>query len=312
MTRLPQTAKRMWMLAALLAVGSVTGCLCLPDLAISTKAPPIDFAAAHSLAKTLFDVSMTEQISDDALKAAYKTDGNEVVVTSTTFAGDTSPSRYMFIKDHASGTQTVYLSGTNSSTLWSFNLDLAMIDDPDIGARVHRGFSNAALTVLDDALPRLEPSYPTTVAGYSLGGAMAVLLSKYLMINGYQVVDVVTFGQPKLTDAAGAAQFADVPLLRFVNRKDPVPHLPPNGFTGTEQLEHFGPEVILYDGQNYAFLQPGDASYVRSTTGDLLGTLLQADFNEHGNIYINRLATKTEQAEQTPYVCKPPASQSAQ
>ncbi len=300
------------MLAALLAAGSLAGCLCLPDLVITTKAPTVDFAAAHTLAKTLFDVSMTEQIPDDQLKAQYKTDNNTVVVTSTTFAGDTSPSRYMFIKDDATATQTIYLSGTNSTTLWSFNLDLAMIDDPDIGARVHRGFSNAALTVLDDALPRLSPDYSTTVAGYSLGGAMAVLLAKYLIIDGYKIDRVVTFGQPKFTDAAGAAEFTDVPLLRFVNRKDPVPHLPPNGFTGTEVLDHFGPEVILYDGQYYAYLMPGDPSYIRSTTGDLMTTLFQADFNEHGTLYVDRLASKLDEAEQIPYVCQAPASQPAQ
>jgi hypothetical protein len=236
----------------------------------------------------------------------YQIDTNEVSVTSTTFTGDTSPSRYMFIKDHATGTQTIYLSGTNSNTLWSFDLDLVVIDDPDIGCRVHRGFSNAALTVLDDVLPRLEVDYPITVTGYSLGGAMAALLSKYLMINGYQVVDVVTFGQPKVTDAAGLAAFSDLPILRFVNRNDPVPHLPPNDFVPGEEFEHFGPEVILYDGPSYSYLAAGDRSFTRSTTGDLITTLLQANFNEHGNIYVTRLAEKTQDAVQIPYVCQSP------
>jgi triacylglycerol lipase len=311
MTRLSRKVRETGLIAALAGTSLLAGCFCFPDSRISTKAPTIDWARAHTLASALFDVSQTAAISDQQLTAMYQADTNEVAVTSTTFAGDTSPSRYMFIKDHAAGTQTIYLSGTNSNALWSFNLDLVMIDDPDIGCRVHRGFSNAALTVLDDALPRLEIEYPITVTGYSLGGAMAALLSKYLTINGYQVVEVVTFGQPKLTDAAGIAAFADLPILRFVNRNDPVPHLPPNDFLPGEDFDHFGPEVILYDGPSYSYLIAGDRSFTGSTTGDLVTTLLQANFNDHGNIYVTRLAEKMQEAVQIPYVCRPPASEPA-
>lgn len=308
MTKLSRMVREAGLIAALAGMGMPVGCFCSPDSQISTTAPAIDWAKAHTLASALFDVSLTATISDEQLIAMYQTDTNEVSVTSTIFAGDKDPSRYMFIKDHAADTQTIYLSGTNSNTLWSFDLDLVMIDDPDIGCRVHRGFSNAALTVLDDVLPRLDVAYPVTVTGYSLGGAMATLLSKYLMINGYEVVDVVTFGQPKVTDAAGLAAFADLPILRFVNRNDPVPHLPPNDFIPGEEFEHFGPEVILYDGPSYSYMVAGDRSFTRSTTGDLVTTLLQANFNEHGTIYVARLTEKMQEAVQVPYVCKSPGS----
>lgn len=310
MLKMPRAARTAWMIAALVGVASMAGCGVgfLPDSKISTPAPTIDFAKAYALAKSLFDVSQTANITDDQLYAMYKTDTNDVVVRSTVFPGDTTPSRYMFVKDNGTQTQTIYLSGTNSETLWSFDLDLSVITNPDFRHHVHRGFDNAALTVLDDVLPRLEITYPVTVTGYSLGGAMAALAGEYLLIDGYDVVDVVTFGQPKVTDKDGVDLFANLPITRFVNRNDPVPHLPPNDMTPPENFDHFGPEVILYDGPYYAYLVPGDASFMRSTTGDLISTLIQADFNQHGQIYVDRLASKLNQAIQIPYVVKPPAN----
>ncbi len=302
--RLPNTRLGISLSACVAILATVAGCApCPPDDQTNTPAQAIDFTKAHRLAAALFDVSATATIADDQLAASYQTDSNDVLVRSTTFAGDTSPSRYMFIKDRDAQAQIIYLSGTNSDTLWKFDLDLAMVNDQDLRSHVHRGFDNAALTVLDDVLPRLEADYPITVAGYSIGGAMAVLLAQYLDVNGYQVVDVVTFGQPKVTDAAGAASFANLPLLRFVNHKDPVPHLPPDGI-GTTSMVHFGPEVILYDGADYAYLNQGDGNYDRSTTGDLVWVLLSSNFDEHGRIYVDRLAAKVDQATWIPFTCQ--------
>lgn len=302
--RRPNTRLGTPLLACTAALAVLAGCdACWPDYHESTPAEAIDFAKAHGLAVTLFDVSSTVEITDEQLAAAYQTDFNEVLVRSTTFAGDTSPSRYMFIKDPVAQKQAIYLSGTNSDTLWRFDLDLAMVDDQDLQCRVHRGFDNAALTVLDDVLPRLETDYSITVTGYSIGGAMAVLLAQYLVVNGYQVVDVITFGQPKVTDVNGVARFANLPLLRFVNHLDPVPHLPPDGI-GTTTMAHFGPEVVLYDGTDYAFMGDGDLNYVRSTTGDLVTILTTGNFNEHGRLYVDRLAAKLDQANRIPYTCR--------
>lgn len=284
------------------------GCApCIDDAEINTPAPPVDFVRAHRLAKTLFDVSFTTTITDEQLDALYTTETNDVLVRSTIFPGDTSPSRYMFIKDAGDRTQSVFLSGTNSETLWRFDFDVASAYEPDFGGPIHRGFNNAALTVLDDVLPRLELDYPISVSGYSLGGAMAVLLAQYLHLNGYTISEVVTFGQPKITNAESAANFANLPLLRFVNRRDPVPHLPPNDLNPGETFSHFAPEVILYDGPYYSYLNAEDPSYDRSTDGHLLSFIMQIDFNEHGILYVERLEAKLNEAVQVPYVCTAPS-----
>jgi triacylglycerol lipase len=297
---------RLWVISlaiALLGAGCVP---CVDDPQINTPAPVVDFVKAHRLAKTLFDVSFTTTITDEQLAATYQTDTNTVLVRSTTFPGDTSPSRYMYTKDSTLRTQAVFLSGTNSETLWKFDFDLASTYEPDFDSPVDRGFNNAALTVLDDLLPRLELDYPVAVSGYSIGGAMAVLLGQYLVLNGYEVSEVVTFGQPKITNAESGLNFVNLPLLRFVNRKDPVPHLPPNDLVPNETFDHFAPEVILYDGPYYSYLDESDPSYVRSTDGNLLSFIPQIDFNEHGILYVERLEAKLAEAIQIPYVCIAP------
>ena len=276
------------------------------DTSITSPAPEIDWAKALRLGRVVFNLTNNWDITDDDLRGMYSTPTNTVHVKSTIFAGDSSPSRYMFIKEPETGTQTVYLSGTNSQTMWQFNFDLLAVKEPDFNASVHRGFNNAALTVLDDLMPQMEVSYKTTVAGFSLGGAMSVLLAQYLVINGYNVVDVVTFGAPKVTDAAGTASFANLPVMRFINRNDAIPHLPPDDFVPPANLVHFGPEVVLYDGPYYAFLQQGDASYVASTTGDLLSIIPLAFNNEHSLLYLDRIEAKLTSAQQIPYKTQAP------
>ncbi len=66
-----------------------------------------------------------------------------------------------------------------------------------------------------------------SLTGHSLGGAEAVILAMYLKTEGWKVSRVVTFGQPKVTDADGSKRFRDLPVLRVVNANDSVPLVPP-------------------------------------------------------------------------------------
>ena len=59
----------------------------------------------------------------------------------------------------------------------------------------------------------------------------------------------MTFGQPKVTTAAGVSRFRDLSLLRVVNHDDPVPLLPwetPGAVLGG-LFRHLGEEVRLTD-----------------------------------------------------------------
>jgi len=271
-----------------------------------TPAPPIDFAQASERAHVVFDVTNTYEISDEQLNAKYAAEGIEVLVRSTIFPGDTKESRYMYAKDTTAHRQYIYLSGTNSQTMWQFDFDLAAHYEYDFECFLHRGFNNSALTVLDDLQYRLELDYPITIVGYSLGGGMAVILGKYLQINGFMVDSVTTFGQPKVTDAAGKAVFADLPLLRFVNIHDPVPRLPPDGFSAIDTFEHFGNEVILYDGPYFAYIPTDDPVFDCSTDSHLVSILMNLNLSEHSNVYVKRIDAKLSNAIQVPLGPLPP------
>lgn len=76
------------------------------------------------------------------------------------------------------------------------------------GCKVHTGFADAWQDVastfkalLDDARER-RPSYRVTFTGYSLGGSTALLAAAYLRGQGYDGVDVYTFGAPRVGNGA--------------------------------------------------------------------------------------------------------------
>jgi hypothetical protein len=69
--------------------------------------------------------------------------------------------------------------------------------------------------------------------------------------DGFKLGQAMTFGQPKVTNGDGARKYSTLPLLRFVNDKDPVSLLPPfELFAVLDEgpFQHFGPEVVLGDG----------------------------------------------------------------
>ncbi|KAL8100333.1 lipase-like [Apium graveolens] len=89
------------------------------------------------------------------------------------------------------------------------------------------------------------------VTGHSMGGAMAAFCGLDLRINfGIQNVQVMTFGQPRIGNAAFASYYSElVPhTTRVTNGHDMVPHLPPYFylFPG-KTYHHFPTEVWLHN-----------------------------------------------------------------
>lgn len=71
---------------------------------------------------------------------------------------------------------------------------------------------------------------PIHVTGHSLGAAIAALCAFDLYDNGYNIVEVYTFGQPRVGDATFAKNYNerfDGYSYRVVHYADIVPHLPP-------------------------------------------------------------------------------------
>jgi triacylglycerol lipase len=101
-----------------------------------------------------------------------------------------------------------------------------------------------------------DQEYETRIAGHSLGGAAAVIVLMLLKEDGFPLGQAITFGQPKVTNLAGARKYQTLPLLRFVNVRDPVPLLPPlEVFAVLDEgpYVHIAPEVVLGEESNYQY-----------------------------------------------------------
>lgn len=143
-------------------------------------------------------------------------------------------------------------------------------------AMVHRGFYAAYHnTTLRDkivtavrSIQKERSELGITITGHSMGGAMAAfcaldLTANYLTKN----IEVYTFGQPRLGNAAFAAFYiATVPrTIRVTHAHDLVVHLPPfYPMLGQKTYHHFPNEVWLFkisvDRLQYEFEQMCDST----------------------------------------------------
>ena len=96
------------------------------------------------------------------------------------------------------------------------------------GCKIHSGFYqafNKVKPLIEEALKReAEHGYALYITGHSLGGALALLATKYLAADS--VGACYTFGSPRVA----SSEFGDsikTPIYRVVNAADIVPRVPP-------------------------------------------------------------------------------------
>lgn len=93
----------------------------------------------------------------------------------------------------------------------------------------------------------LDPLYPITLTGHSLGGVAALRFAVLLKQEGYHVGKVVTFGQPKfLIDKQVVSVAASLTTLRVIDGRDVVHYAYP-------LAQHVGPEVTLLADTSYHY-----------------------------------------------------------
>ncbi len=199
-------------------------------------------------------------------------------------------------QDDAKRVQWIVVRGTSNLVNIQLDVDYNKIVDGRLQIPLHKGFSDAALQVYRFAKPLLKPDYETRVTGHSLGGAAAVIVLMLLKEDGFTLGQAITFGQPKVTNRDGARKYRQLPLLRFVNDKDPVPLLPPfELFAVLDEgpFQHVGPEVVLEDGPTYRYYSDpqGQRMSVLSFWNNLKHLSLQ-DVPEH---FISTYRTRIRQ-----------------
>ena len=86
--------------------------------------------------------------------------------------------------------------------------------------------------------------------------------------QGYDVGEVITFGQPKVTNISGSMKFSHLNVKRMVTPKDVIPLLPPVDPLDLMNFSifwHQGTEIVLYEGDQYSVLS-GTDSMMRATS----------------------------------------------
>ena len=139
----------------------------------------------------------------------------------------------------------VAIRGTAGAATWIRNADVRLVRGtarPDLSALglgsrafafVYDAYAELieAITTRVSSLSRAEPR-PIYVTGHSLGGAASFLTAWALQQSFLDVRRVVTFGAPKVGNAAlaaGLGQTLSQRIQRYENRGDPVPLAPPGG-----------------------------------------------------------------------------------
>ncbi|KMZ69273.1 Lipase [Zostera marina] len=210
------------------------------------------------------------------------------------------------------GTRETSIRNWVENLSWK-QLDLNYPDMPD--AMVHHGFYSAyhettlrpgILDGIQKAKTSMGSNTGIIVTGHSMGGAMATFCALDLTINnGMDDVQLMTFGQPRVGNAAFASHFSQhVPnTFRVTNNNDMVPHLPPYVSELPQKTYHHVPtEVWLYKsgGSGNAIEKICDGSgedpnCSRSVPGNSIsdhleyfGVELRADKSETSKIVANK------------------------
>lgn len=212
-------------------------------------------------------------------------------------------SQVNYFLSEAVGVQTIGVRGTANLENVMLDLSVSLQTDSLLNIKLHQGFSGGAKAVYDDIKPYLSIDKPIHLTGHSLGGAIAVVLGMYLTQEGYQVTQIITFGQPKVTNVTGAQQFKALPLIRVVTPHDIVPLVPPLSPLQIKELDiywHMGQEVILMEGGKYS-----ETSGLKSA---MRATKFTSSIPSEKNLLAHKMATYLmlidtlrESSEEVPY-----------
>lgn len=269
---------------------------CLSQTILANEQIEIDFTEIRAQA-TLANAAYQ---SEDAIRALLEARGYKLTHYHTIPGSQVT---FFLATNEGSQSQAISIRGTANTENAMVNVSLKLKVDADTGVALHEGFAHVAKQVYAEVKPLLIPGYKIDVTGHSLGGAVAVILAVFLDLDQFDVDQVVTFGQPKVTNAAGARLVQHLDILRIVDPRDVVPLTPlfdPLDINNIDIYWHAGKEVILLEDNHYAILEGVDSM--------LRATKFTQQPPHEGNIrhhqmsaYINLIDTKTTSSVQVPY-----------
>lgn len=244
--------------------------------------PTVQAAPDFSQLRIQAQLSGDTYLTDSEREAQLLQQGQTLIHQATL-----ADSQVSYFLSQGNGVQTIAIRGTANLANVIVDLDIEFQPDERLGITLHNGFRSAAEAVFNDVRPYLVAGMPVQITGHSLGGAIAVVLAMYLKHDSaMQVSQVITFGQPKVTNITGAEIYASIPLTRVVTQKDLVPLVPPLSPLQIKDLDvywHMGEEIILLGGQQY--------SQTRGLKSMLRATKLSTALPDESNLQAHQITT---------------------
>jgi len=122
------------------------------------------------------------------------------------------------------GISIIIIRGTANEGNVLSDIDVRLVDDVRTGIKLHKGFRDAAVTIMQiiDTTKSLE--HTVHVTGHSLGGAVAQIIGMWLHKRGNNV-QIYSYGSPKVSDQVLSG--GQPTHWRVVRRSDPIPFTPP-------------------------------------------------------------------------------------
>jgi len=129
-----------------------------------------------------------------------------------------------------SGISIIVIRGTANAANVLSDFDVRLVKDGRLGIYLHKGFRDAAVTIMQiiDNTKTLE--HTVHVTGHSLGGAVAQIKGMWLH-KRVIIVQIFSYGSPKVSNQVLSG--GQPSHWRVVRRSDPIPFTPPWPYSHT-------------------------------------------------------------------------------
>ena len=145
-------------------------------------------------------------------------------------AGGDQKDEVAFEVKQDSGITIIVIRGTANAENVQSDIDVRLVDDTRTGIKLHKGFRDASLGVMEIIDRDHTVEHTVHVTGHSLGGAVAQIIGMWLHKRGKNV-QVYSYGSPKVSDQVLSG--GQPTHWRVVRRSDPIPFTPPWPYSHT-------------------------------------------------------------------------------
>ena len=145
-------------------------------------------------------------------------------------AGGDQKDEVAFEVKQDNGITIIVIRGTANAENVQSDIDVRLVDDERTGIKLHKGFRDASLGVMEIIDRDHTVEHTVHVTGHSLGGAVADIIGMWLHKRGKNV-QVFSYGSPIVSNQVLSG--GQPTHWRVVRRSDPVPFTPPWPYSHT-------------------------------------------------------------------------------